>query len=66
MKIKTTITEIECTAEELRQSNSLSDGFTNMVRNFFNGQVTEEKIDCDKTDCSECVNKGTCDYEGAD
>ena len=34
MKIKTTVTEIECTANELRQSNALSDGFYNMLRGF--------------------------------
>ena len=36
MKIKTTVTEIECTAEELKQSNSLSDSFINLLRNGFN------------------------------
>lgn len=47
MKIRTTVTEIECTADELRQSNSLSDGFLNILRNCFNGKVptvTEEEI----------------------
>lgn len=47
MKIKTTVTEIECTADELRQSNSLSEGFLNILRNCFNGTVptvTEEEI----------------------
>lgn len=34
MKLK--ITEIEATAEELRQSNSLADGLTRMMRNAFN------------------------------
>lgn len=34
MKIK--IIEIEASAEELRQSNSLSDGLTRMMRNVFN------------------------------
>ena len=34
MNIK--ITEIEASAEELRQSNSLSDGLTRMLRNVFN------------------------------
>lgn len=36
MKIKTTITEIECTANELRQSNTLSDGLCNALRGCFN------------------------------
>ena len=40
MKIK--VTEVECTAEELRQSNSISDGFMNLVRNLLNGSITEE------------------------
>ena len=35
MKISTTT--IECTADELRQSNSLSDAFVNNLRNAFNG-----------------------------
>lgn len=34
MKIK--VTEIEASAEELRQSNSLADGLTRMMRNVFN------------------------------
>lgn len=34
MKIK--VTEIEASAEELRQSNSLADGLTRMMRNAFN------------------------------
>lgn len=53
MKIKTTTTEIECSAEELRQSNSLSDGFLNILRNCFNGavpDVTDEEIEEDRND----------------
>ena len=45
MKIKTTITEIECTAEELRQSNSLADSFTGMLRNLFNGTLNDDEDD---------------------
>ena len=45
MKIKTTITEIECSAEELRQSNSLSDAFLNAIRTSFNGAIPEEEDD---------------------
>lgn len=49
MKIKTTEIEIECTADELRQSNTLSDGFYNALRRAFNGPVyhtdTEESED---------------------
>ena len=53
MKIKTTITEIECTANELRQSNALADGFFNMLRGCFNNMTTdcddgtEEQEDCE-------------------
>lgn len=36
MKIETTTTLIECTAEELRQSNSLSDSFYNAFRKALN------------------------------
>ena len=39
MKIKTTITEIECNAEELRQSNTVSDGLLNAMRKAFNGPI---------------------------
>lgn len=37
MKLK--ITEIEATAEELRQSNSLADGLHNLLRNALNPYV---------------------------
>lgn len=40
MKVK--ITEIECTAEELKQSNSVADGFRNILRNAFNPSYTVE------------------------
>lgn len=42
MKIKTTTvtTEIECSAEELRQSNSVADAFMNVFRRAFNGPVS--------------------------
>lgn len=45
MKIKTTTTttEIECSAEELRQSNSLADSFTGILRRCFNGDIPEEE-----------------------
>ena len=39
MKIRTEITEIECSAEELRQSNTVSDGFLNAMRKAFNGPI---------------------------
>lgn len=37
MKIK--VTEIECSAEELRQSNTAAEGFLNLFRNAFNGPL---------------------------
>lgn len=37
MKIK--VTEIEASAEELRQSNSLADGLTRLMRNAFNPYI---------------------------
>ena len=39
MKIRTEITEIECSAEELRQSNTVADGFLNAMRKAFNGPI---------------------------
>ena len=39
MKIKTTVTQIECNAEELRQSNTVSDGLLNAMRRVFNGPI---------------------------
>lgn len=41
MKIKTSYTEIECNAEELRQSTSLSDAFYGAIRRAFNGPVVQ-------------------------
>lgn len=41
MKIRTTVTEIECTANELRQSSTLSDGFYNMLRGCFNNMTSD-------------------------
>lgn len=55
MKIKTTVTEIECNAEELRQSNSLSDAFCGFMRRTFNGPISnnyEEQEDEDNA-CEE-------------
>ena len=50
MKIVTTTTEIECTAEELRQSNSLSDGLYNALRKAFNGPIYETTEEEDEED----------------
>ena len=46
MKIK--ITEIEASAEELRQSNSLADGLTRMMRNAFNSYYVTAETDDDE------------------
>lgn len=54
MKIKTTVTEIECTANELRQSNALSDGFYNLLRGCLNNMTSnceeseDEEVEADK------------------
>lgn len=49
MKIK--VTEIECNANELRQSNTIADAFANMLRNAFNGRpAIEEEDDGDSED----------------
>ena len=39
MKIETTTTVIECSAEELRQSNTLADAFSNIFRKTLNGNT---------------------------
>jgi len=41
MKIRTTVTEIECTANELRQSGTVSDGLYNLLRGCFNNMVSD-------------------------
>ena len=43
MKIK--VTEIECTAEEIRQSNNLADGICNILRGVFNGIVPQDEYE---------------------
>lgn len=53
MKIKTTVTEIECTANELRQSNTLSDGIYNMLRGCFNSMTS----DCDDTEADKAESE---------
>ena len=47
MKIRTTATEIECTANELRQSSTLSEGFYNLLRGCF------KTSDCDEDDAED-------------
>jgi len=56
MKIRTTITEVECTANELRQSNTLSDGFYNMLRGCFNNMTS----DCAEDEAEEMENEDEC------
>lgn len=46
MKIK--VTEIECTAEELRQSNTVADGALNLIRNLFNGTISSEESEIEE------------------
>lgn len=53
MKIKTTVTEIECTANELRQSNALSDGFYNMLRGCFNNMNSDCEDDMEDEEQAE-------------
>lgn len=43
MKIR--VTEIECTSEELRQSNNLAEGIHNLLRGVFNGIVPSDYED---------------------
>ena len=50
MKIKTTVTEIECSAEELRQSNSAADAFMNVIRRAFTGAVPEPEYEEERDD----------------
>lgn len=43
MKIR--ITEVECNADELRQSNTMADSFTNLLRGCFNFNRTADNQD---------------------
>ena len=45
MKIRTEIIEVECSAEELRQSNTVADGLINVLRRAFNGPVYQPEED---------------------
>ena len=51
MKIK--ITEIEASAEELRQSSSLADGLTRMIRNAFSPYYFSAEEDDDEDEQAE-------------
>ena len=51
MKIR--VTEIECNAEELRQSNTLADSFVNLLRGCFtrtSGDTVDNDAEEDKSD----------------
>lgn len=48
MKIK--VTEIECNAEELRQSNTMAEAFTNMLRRAFTPFTTYSSTDTESED----------------
>lgn len=61
MKIKTTTTEIECTANELRQSNTLSEGLYNMLRGCFNNVTS----DCEESEDKDPA-EGNDEEENAD
>ena len=56
MKIKTTEIEIECTAEELRQSTTLSDGLYNALRRAFNGPIYDNSVEESEDDRTEESN----------
>ena len=40
--VKEKTTTIEATAEELRQGNTLADGFSRLMRGVFNGCISDE------------------------
>lgn len=48
MKIK--VTEIECNAEELRQSNTMAEAFTNMLRRAFTPFSSYSSMDTESED----------------
>ena len=58
MKIKTIVTEIECNVNELRQSNSLADAFSNLLRGCFNNVNSDEDDVEDEEIESEVKNDG--------
>ena len=51
MKIK--VTEIECTAEEIRQSNNIADGICTILRGVFNGAVPHREYNEDEDEDEE-------------
>jgi hypothetical protein len=65
MKIKqTTVTtthEIECNAEELRQSNTIADGILGMLRRSFNGPIGPIYSTCEEADYEETEGEDATD-----
>ena len=53
MKITTTETVIECTADELRASNGLADSFANALRHCFNSVGAHNY----STDCEDEIDE---------
>ena len=53
MKIRTIVTEIECNAEEIRQSNNVADGICNLLRNAFNGAILDDEEDDEEEDLTD-------------
>lgn len=54
MKIK--VTEIECNAEELRQSNTMAEAFTNMLRRAFTPFTAYSSTDTESEDEDDGIN----------
>lgn len=55
MKIR--VTEIECTADELRQSNTVAEGALNLIRNLFNGTIPEDENEVEQQGEKEANNE---------
>ena len=53
--VKEKTTTIEATAEELRQGNTLADGFSRLMRGVFNGCISD---DSDEDEQEEGENNG--------
>lgn len=58
MKIRTTVTEIECTANEIRQSNTVADGILNILRGCFNNIPSDcEEVDESEEEVNEAIRR---------
>lgn len=53
VKVSRVSTSIECTADELRQSNTLADSFTNVLRSVFIGKTESADADDEEEDTDE-------------